>query len=150
MSADWEGEREVQERMRRIEGFADMSDVFDAALDEVVVPELREQFESEGRGRWPGLAPAYERRKRKLYGERPILQATGGLARSLIVPGAAHQIREVGPRGAVFGTDLERARFHQRAVRGRTRRRILELTREFRKRVRDFVAGKLAEKLRRL
>jgi phage gpG-like protein len=147
VSAEWEGEREWQERVRRIEGLADMTEVFNEAIDEVVIPELKEQFETEGRGTWAPLRPAYAQRKRRLYGDRPILQATGGLARSLTVPGAPHQIREVGPGEAFFGTDLERARFHQRG-RGRRRRKILNLTREFRRKVKDFVAKKIHERLR--
>lgn len=147
MSADWEGEREWQEKTRRIEALSDMSGIFSEAIDEVVMPEIKEQLDTEGRGRYAPLSPAYAARKRRLYGDRPILQATGIMYRSLTEPGAPHQIKRVGPSEAFFGTDLERARFHQRG-RGRRRRKIIDLTREFRKRLRDFIAKKMGERLR--
>jgi hypothetical protein len=150
MSAEWEGARAWEEKMRRVEELADMTDVFSGAIDEVVMPELKEQFDTEGRGKWPALTPASARRKRKLYGDRPILQATGEMYRAFTVPGAAHQIKEVGPTEAFFGTDLERARFHQNARQRSRRRKILDVTREFRNKVRDFIAKKLGEKLKRV
>jgi len=150
MSAEWEGDKAWMEKVRRIEDLADFSDVFNEVINEVIVPEVREQFRTEGRGRWARLTPEYERRKRRLYGDRPILQATGALFRSLTVPGAAGQIREVEPTEAFYGTSLPHAKFHQHARMRRRRRRILEVTREFRKRIRDSVAKKLGEKLRRV
>jgi phage gpG-like protein len=153
MSADWQGDRQWQEKMRRAAELANMTDVFNDAIDEVVIPELREHFESEGRGQWPRLSDAYESRKKKLYGDRPILQATGATFRSLTGPeGEEHQVRIVEPGGAVFGTDLPYPQFHQKRPKrkGRKRRRIINRTRDFRKRLRDFIAGRLAAKLRRL
>lgn len=150
MSAEWEGDKAWLEKMRRVEGLADFSDVFSATIDEVVIPEIREQMDTEGRGRYAPLSKSYEKRKRKLYGDRPILQATGTMYRAFTVPGAAHQIKEVGSTEAFFGTDLERARFHQNARVRRRQRKIINVTREFRRKVRTFVAKKLGEKLRRV
>lgn len=148
MSAAWEGDRAWQEKMRRVEALADLSNVFDETIDEVIIPHFREQFDSEGGGRWPALSPGYARRKRKLYGDRPILQATGAMMRSFTVPGAAHQIRRVGPSEAFFGSDLERARFHQNA--SRKRRKIIDRVGELRKKVKAFMAKRLGERLRRV
>lgn len=149
MSAEWEGDREWQEKMRRAESLADLSDTFNEAIDVVVIPHFREQFESEGGGQWAPLSPAYARRKRRLYGDRPILQATGAMMRSFTVPGAPHQIRQVGPSDAFFGSDLERAKFHQNA-RGRRRRKIIDRVGELRKKVRAFMAKRLGEKLKQV
>jgi hypothetical protein len=148
MSAEWEGDRQWQEKMRRVEGLADMTDVFSEVIDVVVMPEVKEQLDTEGRGKYPPLTPGYARRKRKLYGDRPILQATGEMYRAFTGPGAAHQIKEVGPTEAFFGTDLERARFHQNARQRSRRRKIIDVTREFRNKVRDFISKKLGERLR--
>lgn len=145
--AEWEGYREWQERMRRVEALADLSEVFNETIDEVIIPHFREQFETQGGGRWAPLSPSYARRKRKRYGDRPILQATGETVRAFTVPGAPHQIRQVGPSDAYFGTDLAKAAFQQNAS-GRRRRKIIDRVGELRKKVRAFIASKLAEKLR--
>ncbi|HEX7313302.1 MAG TPA: hypothetical protein VF297_05250 [Pyrinomonadaceae bacterium] len=149
MSAEWEGDRAWLDKVQRIEALADFSDVFAATIDEVVIPEFKEQFDTEGRGKWAPLRPDYARRKRRIYSDKPILQATGEMMRAFTVPGAPHQIREIGPTEAVFRVDLERARFHQNA-RGRRRRKIINVTREFRRKVRDFTARKVGEQLRRV
>jgi len=149
VSAEWEGSRQWEERIRQVEGLADLSDTFNEAIDEVVMPHFREQFETEGRGQWPRLSPAYARRKSKLYGDKPILQATGETARAFTVPGAPHQVREVGPSDAYFGADLAKARFHQNA-RGRKRRKIIDRVGELRNKVRAFIAERLRERLRKL
>lgn len=149
MSAEWEGDKAWLDKIRRIEELSDFTDVFEGAIDDVVIPHFKEQFDTEGRGQWTPLSPAYARRKRKLYGDKPTLQATGETYRAFTVRGAAHQIREVGPSEAFFGADLAKARFHQNA-RGRRRRKIIDRVGELRKKVREFVAKKLGEKLRRV
>lgn len=148
MSAEWEGDKAWAEKIRRVEALADLSGVFDETIDEVVIPHFREQFDTEGGGRWAPLTPAYARRKRRLYGDRPILQATGAMMRSFTAPGAPHQIRRVGPSEAFFGSDLERARFHQNAR--RRQRKIIDRVGELRKKVRAFMRKRLGEKLRRV
>lgn len=49
----------------------------------------RQQFDSEGAfwgTRWPALNPDYARRKRILWGDRPILQASGQAKRAAMTP----------------------------------------------------------------
>jgi hypothetical protein len=149
VSAEWEGSERWEEKMRRAEALADLSDVFNEAIDEVVIPHFGEQFATEGHGEWAQVMPATARRKRRIYGDRPILQATGAMMRSFTVPGAPHQIRRVGPTDAFFGSDMERAKFHQNA-RGRRRRKIIDRVGELRKKVRAFLAKRLGEKLRQV
>lgn len=147
MSAEWEGSQRWEEKVRRIEGLADLSGTFNETIDDVIIPHFSEQFNTEGGGQWAALSPPYARRKRKLYGDKPILQATGETMRAFTVPGAPHQIRQVGPSDAYFGTDLAKAGFHQNA-RGRRRRKIIDRVGELRKKVRAFIAAKLGERLR--
>jgi hypothetical protein len=93
-------------KMQGVEVFnrhlAELDQTFDDArptLDEVAerafYPIMQEVFDSEGRGRWRqrGLDPEYARRKRARYGDRPILQASGALMKSLTrrhAPGNVH------------------------------------------------------------
>lgn len=93
MAAEWEGDRAWLDKVRRIGELADFSDVFSDAIDEVVMPEIKEQFDTEGRGAWAPVTPETARRKRKLYGDRPTLQATGAMYRAFTVPGAPSTLR---------------------------------------------------------
>ena len=152
MSAEWEGGQRWLEKAAHLQGLADFSDIFVEIIDEVVIPEVKEQLDSEGRGQYPNpkLSKVYERRKRRLYGDRPILQATGVMYRAFTVPGAPHQIREVGPDAALYGVDLARAKFHQRGKGKLPQRKIINLTREFRRKARERAQKRLNEQAQRI
>lgn len=91
----------------------DQRPALNAVIDFELVPDIAEQFDTEGRGRWPELSPSSLARKRRVYGDRPILQASGAEVESLTQGRAAHQIRNVRPDGAEFGSDLKYAALHQ-------------------------------------
>jgi hypothetical protein len=54
---------------------------------------VQEIFDSEGRGSWDQLTPAYEASKREQYGDKPIMQRTGAVVTSLSKGGAAMNIQ---------------------------------------------------------
>jgi len=51
---------------------------------EVIYPEIKHQFETEGNPAWPPLSPGYARRKALKYPGRPKLVASGALRKSLV------------------------------------------------------------------
>lgn len=108
------GEQRFMAALQGLEAQArDQRPAFDAVIDRELMPDIAEQFDTEGRGRWPEVTPGYLARKRRLYGDKPTLQATGTERDSLTQGRAAHQIRNVRPDGAEFGTDLKYAAVHQ-------------------------------------
>lgn len=104
-------------------------------LEEVIerdfYPIMQETFDTEGRGRWRGPSPAYTRRKRQLYGDKPIMQATGNLMRSLTQRGAPGNLqRRVGSDAVEVSSTLPHAG-------PATRARPIELRREDAERLGD-------------
>lgn len=85
----------------------------------------REQFATEGHGRWPALAPSTLRSK---PAGQPMMRRTDRLYESLTgADGPA--INEQFGHVARFGTDVPYARYHQRGVKGRLpRRRVVQFT----------------------
>jgi hypothetical protein len=82
--------------------------VLEVIAERVYYPAVREQFETEGRGRWPRRSAEYERRLRRRYGQYfdlPVGQVTGGLMRSLVNKGAPSNIHvAVGHDGLMLGS----------------------------------------------
>jgi phage gpG-like protein len=109
---------------------SDLSPLFELVIDQELIPEESEQFESEGRGRWKPLSPAYARRKARIYGDKPILQAEGSLVESLTRRGAPGQVRDVRETEAYFGTTLPYARFHQTGTQRMPMRQVFDVTQE--------------------
>ena len=91
----------------------DQRPAFEAVIDRELMPDIAEQFDTEGRGRWPEVTAGTLARKRRLYGDKPTLQASGAEVKSLTQERAKHQIRNVRPDAAEFGTDLQYAAIHQ-------------------------------------
>lgn len=79
----------------------------------------RHRFVSQGDGSWDDLTKAYAARKRKEYGEQPILKATGVMEKSLTVKDSDHSIYDAQTDSISVGTDLARARGHQFGVPGK-------------------------------
>jgi phage gpG-like protein len=61
---------------------------------------------------WKPLTPAYEKRKRAKYGDKPILQATGRLLGSLTEQGAEGNVHRVDDQSAEFGSAVPYGVFH--------------------------------------
>lgn len=62
---------------------------------------------------WTPLSPAYAERKRKEFGNKPILRATDVLFKSLTQQGVAGNIHRVEDMTAEFGSNDFKAMFHQ-------------------------------------
>lgn len=77
---------------------------------------MRAQFVSQGglTGGWLPLSPAYAARKARERPGRRIMVYDGTLEASLSDKGAAGQIKRIGPRTAMFGTDVPYAHVHHK------------------------------------
>lgn len=73
---------------------------------DVIYPEIRHQFQSEGDPQWDALSAAYRRWKALHYPGKQILQATGALLASLTNRRAPHAIYSLTKTMLVIGTDL--------------------------------------------
>ena len=108
-----------------IEDFEDNQPTLEEIAERGFYPIMQEIFDTEGRGRWMGerMSSDYLRRKRAIYGDKPILQAAGSLMRSLTRKRAAGNVHVgVGPHALLVGSDLPQARPQDR------RFGIIELT----------------------
>lgn len=96
--------------------FEDLTDIWPAVREKFWEIE-KEQFASEGgagrSGRWKPLSERYKARKLKLYGNKPILQATGDLYGSLTGPGP-HTVYRPGRKDLAIGSNLRYAIYHYR------------------------------------
>lgn len=108
------GERQFDRALTRIErGTSDLKPLFEL-LGEDFRDTERQQFAHEGYG-WAPLSPAYAIRKRRLWGDKPILQASGALRSAMterMTPGNITDIRET---EAFYGVNLGQLypRLHQ-------------------------------------
>jgi phage gpG-like protein len=96
---------------RIISASKDLSKPFEEGGEEFRDIE-KERFDAEGFD-WPPLAPGTVARKKRLYGDKPILRATDALYESLTIKGAAGNVSRVFPLMAEFGTNIFYAIFHQ-------------------------------------
>jgi hypothetical protein len=99
------GDEEAERQIRRLALFISDLRPFWPRVSRLFVGWMRLQFDSEGAffgvGRkWTPLSPAYAERKRILWGERPILQASGQAKRAAMSP-----IRIPGPRSLTLVID---------------------------------------------
>jgi hypothetical protein len=84
--------------------------MIEEVVDAQFYPIMQEAFDTEGHGRWRRASPGYARLKRRLYGDKPIMQATGGLMRSLTQKGAPGNLqRRVGPDAVEISSTLPHA-----------------------------------------
>ncbi len=109
-------------------------------LGTVLEREVGKQFDAEGRGpnagRWAGLSARYAESKRRRYGFKPILEATGRLKGALTSPGPNAR-RQYSSREFVFGTQGVRyASFHQTGTGRMPARPPLDLTQDFEREIR--------------
>ena len=98
------------------------------------------QFDSEGsrgaHGEWAPLTPEYEKEKRKRWGDKPILEASGRLKTSFEDGGGEH-VDEATPTDLTWGSETPYAIYHQtgyaKAFGGGRRRATVghELERQF-------------------
>lgn len=135
-------EGEVQ-LLRSFERFTEGVTNLEPAFEEVGIDVreiLVEQFAHEGNG-WAPLTPAYAARKRRLYGDKPILRATDRMFLSLTNKGAEGNITDIHPMEASYGTSVKSKggfpypRAHQRGAGNLPQRKIFALTEANKRRI---------------
>jgi phage gpG-like protein len=107
---NWEiaGERQLAARFTRLAvTFTDFRRPLARMARDVIIPEIRHQFESEGDPAWVALSAAYQRWKDKHYPGQPKLQRTGALRASLLNRRAAGAIYRLTKTELVIGTALQ-------------------------------------------
>lgn len=65
------------------------------------------------RAPWAALSPAYAKKKREQFGDKPILRATDALFQSFTQQGAAGNVHEIRPLSAAFGSRDFKAAIHR-------------------------------------
>ena len=101
-----EGETQL---LRSFDRFTEGVTNLEPAFEEIGIDVreiLVEQFAHEGNG-WTPLSPAYAIRKRRLYGDKPILRATDRMFNSLTNKGAEGNITDIHPMEASYGTSVK-------------------------------------------
>lgn len=71
------------------------------------------QFSLRGSGQYPALSPQYAEQKRKRYGNKPILVASGRLMKSITGAPNADSIVRIGKISMILGTRVPHGIFHQ-------------------------------------
>jgi len=85
--------------------------ILDAVAERAFYPIVQEIFDTEGRGQWPELTPAYAEHKREKFGDKPLMQATTALVTSLTKKGATMNIHTAQGRDSLLlGSALTYAR----------------------------------------
>jgi len=92
--------------------------------------------------KWAPLTQPYAARKARVFPGRPILQASGAMFRSLVV-GTEDSIVDSQPREFTFGTKTRYATFHQDRTPRMAQRKILDVTPEDRRQIKQIVRAHL-------
>lgn len=85
--------------------------ILEAVAERAFYPIVQEIFDSQGRGQWPELTPAYAEAKREKFGDKPIMQATTALVTSLTKKNATMNIHTAQGRDSLLlGSTVHYAR----------------------------------------
>ena len=97
----------VNELKRR---FKDLRPFWRRVLTPLVIAEIEEIFQTEGRGRWAPLSEEYAEKKRQERPGKTILRYDDRILKSLETEGAVGNIAEFKPQYMVWGLDPEQFR----------------------------------------
>jgi phage gpG-like protein len=91
-----------------LSGVADVIDDWSPALERIatniVYPSIVANFAAEGRPvAWEGLTKEYAKKKFRIWGPKPILQASGSLFRAATSPGDGDNVTEITPTKLKIG-----------------------------------------------
>lgn len=109
-------------------------------LDQLLIGE--QKLWSSGR-KWSPLAPSTLRTKAARGQSSKPLRGTGELERSLTIPGAPKQIREISDDELKFGTSVFHAHFHQKPRKGEPQRKVLVLRPTDKRKARELILDHL-------
>tara|TARA_R100000808_G_scaffold3903_1_gene13268 strand:- start:321 stop:821 length:501 start_codon:yes stop_codon:yes gene_type:complete len=105
----------IAQRLRDIQATVKPSQIAQEAQAAFVEIE-RAQFRSEGAtgksGKWAALSPKYRAWKQRTHGNKPILELSGRLKRSLTNPKSRDFVFTVTKSGFIMGSRVKYARFH--------------------------------------
>ena len=96
-------------------GLSDMRPAWES-IGDIFRAFMRQVFRSQGSyggSAWQPLNPAYAMYKRRRYGSKPILQATGALMASFTNKASPEHVARIGPSFAEFGSRTRYAKAHQ-------------------------------------
>jgi len=114
--------------------------VLEAVAERAFYPIVQEIFNSEGRGQWPELTPAYREEKREKFGDKPIMQATTALVTSLTKKNATMNIHTAQGRDSLLlGSSVHYSRFASK------KRPVFMFDKEDYQRMGDVAKDKLKE-----
>jgi hypothetical protein len=86
-------------------------------VHEIFIAFIKEIFKSEGsyagQGQWVPLNPTYARRKQRMWGMKPILQASGAFKTAFIVPSDRDHVYKTGPDFMEAGVRTRYGKAHQ-------------------------------------
>lgn len=111
----FEGFDKLAKRVRAIRRHVSDPKRFWRGVDTVLSEEAAEAFKTEGAGigeNWPPLDPRYARAKRRRFGRRKMLVATGASRRALTKRGRNH-VAIARPSGFIWGERVGVMGFHQ-------------------------------------
>ena len=90
--------------------FQDLRPFWRRILTPLVIAEIEEIFQTEGRGSWPPLDEEYAERKRQARPGKTMLRYDDHLLKSLETEGAPGNIAELKPQYMIWGLDAEEFR----------------------------------------
>lgn len=118
----------IQGMLRRIDDWRPLW----PRLTELFHATESKQFASEGgvgaRGNWVPLSPRYAEQKRRRWGKRKILVASGRLRSSLTARTGSAIVEDANPLKLVLGTRVPYAMYHQTGTPFMPQRRPVDLT----------------------
>ncbi len=129
-----EGEKRLRAVLQvSIDAIDDMDPAWQRIRDDFAEEE-KDWLDSEGRGSFRRLSPAYAARKAAKYGNKPILQRSGRLRASLTDPNDRDFVYRAERLRVVLGTKVRYARYHQKGTRTMPRRPPVRMGRDAGKR----------------
>ena len=114
--------------------------ILETVAERAFYPIVQEIFNSEGRGQWPELTPAYREAKLEKFGDKPIMQATTALVTSLTKKNATMNIHTAQGRDSLLlGSSVHYSRFASK------KRPVFMFDKEDYQRMGDVAKDKLKE-----
>ncbi len=101
------------------------------AFKDIVYGSEKKQFATEGEhgsGGWAKLNEVYEARKARQYPDKPILQRTGRMFKSLTSPVSPGAVYTASRHSVTFGTTVPYAIYHQKGTKDMPERKPIEFT----------------------
>jgi phage gpG-like protein len=146
-----EGEAQVSRVLQiAVDAATDLTPAWDRVVEDFHKAEAA-QFGGQGvgpGGAWAPLSPAYAAYKSKKYGGKPVLQRSGRLYDSLTSKNE-ESVTDREPLSLTLGTRVAYAGYHQTGTRRMTRRKVIDLPEDFKRRAVRHVQRHLVDQIRK-